>query len=416
MINKISILFFALSVLCFSQDDKKQASGVELPDFVITGNEKVSVEKAGKPIPDFESILSEEFVKPAFTSDLLEIKEFVNPIKENISLKDSVHFLKGRFSAGLGLYSLPILDFLYTNPYNGGVFEGYASAVNKRAYVSNSDKYEMKGGLNLSLFSNNDASFLPGSELKIHGSYALDSYKFYASPDPATRRSFSRADVSVKADDFLNDTFVFAADAENKYSSLFNENYSENLVSADGYAKLKLTNFYVSGDIKFRRQFITNDSLSGNSYGFIGIGPKIGLIISDAFKVEFGFNYSNALSNSYFTPYASIALVLDNHLSLFSEYAPHSEFVNSSWFLEKNPWFNSKNFMNTVIDYSGFFKAAVKYEYEKYYQVNCGVKVESSTNLPYFTNSILPGRFDVFVILHRPQRLFIRFWRHCVFK
>jgi hypothetical protein len=395
MIKKIAILFFSLSVLCFSQDDKKQSSGVELPDFVITGNEKVSVEKAKKPDPDFVSTLSEEFFKPVFSSEQLEIKEFINPIKENISLKDSVHFLKGRFSAGLGFYDLPTLDFLYTNPYNGGIFEGYASSLNRRAYVSNSDRYELNGGLNLSLFNKNDASFLPGTELKFHGGLDLNSYKFYAAPDPTTRRSFTRADVSVKADNFLNDYFVFAAEAGNEYSSLKNENYTENLISINGFAKLRVSNFYLSGDIIIRKQFISNDSLSGMSFGFIGLIPKIGLILSDAFKAEFGFNYSNAMGQSFFTPNASIALKLDNSLSLLGEFVPHSEFISSSWFLKKNPWFNSRSYMNAVVNYSGLFKFAVKYEYEKYFQINCGVKRSSSTDLPYFINSSIPGRFDV---------------------
>ena len=157
----------------------------------------------------------------------MEIKEFVNPIKENINLKDSVHYVTGRFSAGVGLYTLPTIDFLYTNPYDGGIFEGYASALNQRAFVTNSDKYELNGGMNLSLFSKNDASFLPGTELKFSGDYNLDSYKFYASPHPLIRRSFTDANFSVKADNFLNDYFVFAVKAGNEYSALKNENYNE---------------------------------------------------------------------------------------------------------------------------------------------------------------------------------------------
>jgi hypothetical protein len=395
MINKIVMSLFALSVLCFSQENKKQTSGVELPDFVITGNEKVSVENAKKPEPDFVSTLSEEFLKPVFSSEQLEIKEFVNPIKENISLKDSVHFVKGRFNAGIGLYNLPTVGFLYTNPFSGGIFEGYASALNRRAFVSNSDRNKLNGGVNLSLFSSNDASFLPGTELKLHGNIDLNSYKFYAAPDPTTRRSFTQVDVSVKADNFLNDYFVFAAQASNEYSGLKNENYRENLFSFQGYAKLRLENIYVSSDVLIKKQFLNNDSLSGLSYGFFGITPKIGLLISDAVKFEFGINYANSLSQSYFTPYVSIALKLDNSLSLFGEYSPHSELITSSWFLKKNPWFNTGSFVNALVNYDGSFKFAIKYEYEKYYQINAGVKITSSSALPYFTDSSVPGRFDV---------------------
>jgi len=52
------------------------------------------------------------------------------------------------------------------------------------------------------------------------------------------------------------------------------------------------------------------------------------------------------------------------------------------------------HFANALVEYSGYLKAAVKYEYEKYYQVNAGVKLMSSSNIPYYTNSTIPGRFD----------------------
>jgi hypothetical protein len=394
MIKKISILLFALTVLCFPQDDKKPSGGVELPDFVITGNEKVSVEKAKKPDPDFVTTLSEEFLKPVFSSEQLEIKEFINPIKENINLKDSVHYVTGRFRAGLGFYNLPTLELLYTDPYDGGIFEGYASAINQRAFVTNSDKYEINGGLNLSLFSENNSSFLPGTEIKFHGDYDLDSYKFYAAPDPLTRRSFTNANISVKADNFLNDYFVISAEGADEYSALKNENYNENLSSFKCFAKLRFTHFYLSGDILLKRQFITNALVTSSSFGYIGILPKAGFTISDAVKGEAGFNYSNSMSKSYFAPYASIAFKIDNSLSLFGEYNPHTEFINEAWFLKKNPWFNAGGFVNTVVNYSGYLKGAIKYEFEKYYQVNAGVKIITSSNIPYLTNSVIPGRFD----------------------
>jgi len=394
MIKKISILLITLSVLCYSQDDKKQTSGVDLPDFVNKVNEQVSGEKAKKADPDFVSILSEDYFKPLYSSEQLEIKEFVNPIKENISLKDSVHYLTGRFSAGGGFYDLPKLDLLYTNPYNGGIFEGYASAVNRRAYVTNSDKYELNGGVNLSLFGKNDASFLPGTGLKFSGGFDLDSYKFYAVPDATTRRTLIQANASVKADNFLNDYFVFAAEAGNEYSFLKNENYTENLVNVKGFAKLRVSNVYISGDLLIKKQFLSNNIISGPSYGYLEINPKVGFIITDALKAEAGLTYSNSLSKSYISPYASLAFKIDNSLSVFGEYNPHTEFINSSWFLEKNPWFNTHSFINAVVNYTGSFKAAIKYEYEKYYQINGGVKILSSSDIPYFSNSSIPGRFD----------------------
>ncbi len=39
--------------------------------------------------------------------------------------------------------------------------------------------------------------------------------------------------------------------------------------------------------------------------------------------------------------------------------------------------------------------AVLKYEFDKYYQINGGAEYYTTENFPYFTNSSVPGRFDV---------------------
>src|SRR5665647_1048605 len=212
MMKMVLIFFIVVPYICFSQDNKKQEQNVELPDFVITGTEAVSVEKAKKMEPDFGSTISEEFLKPAFSAEQLELRNFVNPIKENINLTDSVHYLNGRFNAGVGSLSMPKADILSTIPFNGGIFEWFALTDNRRAYISNSDRYNLGGGLNLSLFTKNNSSFLPGTEIKFHGNYDLSSYKFYGSTvNPAQRRTLNGGNVSLNVNNFLDDYFVFAS-------------------------------------------------------------------------------------------------------------------------------------------------------------------------------------------------------------
>ena len=63
--NKYFLIYYlVIPFICFAQDEKKQDQNAELPDFVITGTEAVSVEKAKKMEPDFGSTISEEFLKP----------------------------------------------------------------------------------------------------------------------------------------------------------------------------------------------------------------------------------------------------------------------------------------------------------------------------------------------------------------
>ena len=54
----ISVLFF--SILIFPQDNEKKNPNVELPDFVITGKDVISLQKSKKLDPGFISTVSEE--------------------------------------------------------------------------------------------------------------------------------------------------------------------------------------------------------------------------------------------------------------------------------------------------------------------------------------------------------------------
>jgi hypothetical protein len=396
MIKKTLILIMLFSLYCLAQEDKKQDQSVELPDFVITGNESVSIEKAKKLQPDFGSTISEEFIRPDFPAEQLELRNFNNPVKEDINLSDSVQYMKGQINAAIGLYTIPEADILFTNPFNGGIFEWFASTNNQTAYVSNSDRYNLGGGMNLSLFTNNNSSFLPGTEIKFHGSYDLSSYNLYGSTiNPSQRRVLNRGDVSINVNNYLNDYFVFATALEDEYNSLKNENYSENFMKFDGYGKLALAAFNLSFDITFKKQFLSNYSQTSSQNVFAGILPRMGLNISELLKVEFGLNYSQYLTNIYFTPFATMALKLNNSITLLGEFNPHADLLSSSSFLENNPYINPGSFGEIYVKYNNSLKIAARYEYEKYFQINAGIKALSSTEMPYFTKSSISGLFDI---------------------
>ncbi|MDR3666031.1 MAG: TonB-dependent receptor [Ignavibacteriaceae bacterium] len=398
MINRIFALALVIIIpfICFAQEEKKPEQNVELPEFVITGTEAVSVEKAKKIEPDFGSTISEEFLKPALSPEQLELRTFINPIKENINLSDSVHYMNGRFNAGIGSVSIPKADILVTSPFNDGIFEWFANAENRAPYVNNSDRTDLGGGINLSLFTKNDNSFLPGTDIKLHGNYNLSSYKFYGSTDSIIqRRTLNGGNVSVDVSNYLNNYFVYAASMDNEFNSLKNESFSENFLRLKGYGKLTLSAFNLSFDLMFKKQFLTNNSINTAHTGFGSIAPKIGLNISEVFKVEFGLTYSQIVGSIYFTPFASAAFKLDNNISFYGEYDPHADLLSASSFLYQNPYLNSLTLNGAYVQYNNSLKLAVKYEYEKYYQVNAGVKVLSSNEMPYYKSSVISGKFDV---------------------
>jgi len=60
-----------------------------------------------------------------------------------------------------------------------------------------------------------------------------------------------------------------------------------------------------------------------------------------------------------------------------------------------NDYFDAASFSNLFYRKSNALSVSVKYEYEKYFQVNAGIKYFKSGNFPYFTLSNFPGRFKL---------------------
>ena len=57
--RKIILIFFLSFTIVFAQEEN-QSQSIELPDFVITGNEKITIPKVQKSHPDLIPLLSKD--------------------------------------------------------------------------------------------------------------------------------------------------------------------------------------------------------------------------------------------------------------------------------------------------------------------------------------------------------------------
>ena len=117
----------SFSVLVINaQDDKSNNPNVELPDFVITGKSQLNIKKVDKIKPDFVSSVNEDFIKPTYSPEELEIGDFSNPLKSDMSFLNDVSFYKGNIAAGIGLYTIPKVSATYAHTFTNGIIEGLA--------------------------------------------------------------------------------------------------------------------------------------------------------------------------------------------------------------------------------------------------------------------------------------------------
>ncbi|HKI77899.1 MAG TPA: hypothetical protein VKA26_05110 [Ignavibacteriaceae bacterium] len=389
------ILIFIISLLpssLLAQD--KQNPNVELPDFVITGKDVISLQKAKKLDPGFISTISEEFIKPVFSPEELGIKDISNPIQNESGILNTEKVYSAKLNVVTGIYNSPSGNFTFTQPFGSGIFEAAINGENHRAYVENSDWYGANGGLNLSFFVPGDSK-IRGTQFKIHGDYGLSSYKFFASNNPGERRNYYKGNISVDINNLVNRHFIFSLKAADEYSYLNKENFTENLIKTDGFFKANFSYFKIGSNINYTKQILKNNLIGSGNFDYLSVRPYVETLILNSFKIAAGINYSNSGSSNYLSPYASAALKINDFISLYGELDPHAEFVGSGLLLSQNMYFNTQNFANTFVKKTSDLDVSIKYEYFKYFEIDVGAKYFRATNLPYFVNSAQPGRFDV---------------------
>ncbi len=82
-------------------------------------------------------------------------------------------------------------------------------------------------------------------------------------------------------------------------------------------------------------------------------------------------------------------------LILLGEYNPSSEFLTAGHFLRQNQFLETIKISNLFLKKSNTFKVSLKYEYDKYFQIDGGLKYFSSDKFPYYSRSDNSGLFKI---------------------
>lgn len=396
----------------YAQDDKQKNPGVELPDFVITGKENISIQSSNKIQPDFIPIISEEFFKPLFSPEQLETKDIANPVKEDINLFDSLNFYSGRLKVGAGLFTIPEAQVTFSEPFNSGLFNAGLIGYNRRAYVDNSDRFGITGNAALTYFVGDDSNILPGSELKIDGSYGINSYKLFASDFPDIRRSLGSGNAALQFNYLTNKVIIATVKLEDEFASLNDVTFSENVFKLSGMSKLELSNFAVGINAKFLSASLKNFLFSDASFGYTYLRPFIGLSFSEGLKATLGMDFTFYEGRKSFNPYASLGVKLDKNISMFAEFAPRIEFISTGSLLKRNQYLKADSTTGIFYKRGSNLRAVVKYEYGRYFEIDGGFEFTSSKNYPYFAPALAKGEYIVASAVGRRFEGFINLLFH----
>jgi hypothetical protein len=402
--RRLLVFLILFASVIYAQEDKSNNPSVELPDFVITGPEHVSVKSSQMLQSPFIPVISQKFIKPTFSPDQLEVKNIPNPVQGKLDILDSLHHgYNGYANLTVGSYTLPDAAIGYSIPFSNGLVDAYFNGDNQTAYILNSDKSIYDVGTNLLFNIDNDSRFIPGTQFKIHGNYGSSNYKFFASDTSTVKRRFNQGNLSFGFNNFISKYFNIAADLGDNISTLSDENFSESLLNFSGYTKVMFSSFNINLNAVYQKQYLSdfgiNDSLwhdtNGGSDNALEIQPAVGLNLSNTVKADFGLNYSSSGNERLLSPYASVGIRLGNGISLFGEYNPHGSLLTSGSILRINPYFNASSYVNIFMEKKSLMDFTIKYEYGQYYQINAGLKYFTSDQYYYFNDIATRGKFDL---------------------
>ena len=113
------ILFVIVSI---SAQDENKGQSIELPDFVITGKQSISLPTMKKVRPDLVPILSQDFFYPSFTPEDFTFSSVTMPEKTLANLMPLPSGYNAQLILGAGQYTLPTGEFNFGKSFESGQF------------------------------------------------------------------------------------------------------------------------------------------------------------------------------------------------------------------------------------------------------------------------------------------------------
>jgi hypothetical protein len=392
---KSSMLYFIFffCIATFAQEDKNP--NVELPDFVITGKDVIVVRRVDKIPADIVSAVSDEYLKPAIKPEELEVKAISDPVARDLSIIDSLKYHRGFISVESGRYKLPAGEVNYTFPFERGMLHGIVSGLNQLEYVNNSDRQSIFGALKFNYSLPLYGKFLPGTKFSLGGKHDKNIYKFFGSINPDFKRTLNIGTLDLGIQNLYLKQFIFDINVAGDFTYLDDSEFTESLFYSNAFGRFQAESFGLNIKANLQNQSLNTDSLSNVISSFLFIRPSISLELFEKVKADLGFSLSNSGGNKFNTIFAAIGFEVTKNIILLAEYSPQAEFVTAGKLMRGNYYFNQQTLTNIFLKKKNKLKAILKYEFDKYYQIDGGVEYFKAENLPYYVNSNQSGFFNI---------------------
>lgn len=387
-------LIFLPVLFPFLISAQQEQKSIELPDFVITGRQSVEVQSAQKKKPELIATLSQDFFTPYYSPEELPLLISSDPLQIIPPVASGDQF-SGRLYFGAGRYTLPLGQLSLGKSFGNFLLSADLWGHNTRSYIPDAGYNTSGASINSKAFIDTDSDLLPGMSISLGGRFWRDNYKFFGSVNPLYERKTNRAAAALLINNDYGRLFNFNISLNADFLTVTETDLSERFLSAGAGFKLRLGNLLIGADGKYQKQLLNNNMSGIDDYGFYNFDGHLRISPSGSITLLVGARLAGNSANSFFSPFGSMTLNLDNGLYLNLSFDPRAENYTLKDFISRNIYMMN-NFTDNVFTEVKFdLKGSLNYEYQKLFSVSVWGGYAASDNFLYFEDIIRKGFFDV---------------------
>ena len=384
--RKLILIVFAAAGLLNAQNESGSQS-IELPDFVITGIQNITVPEMTKSKPELINSLSDEFFRPVVIPEKLSLINASAPKRIDYNTLGISDYSRGLLILGGGINTLPTGHFYFNQSSNHFLLGTHVWGSNIREYIDNAG-YNVSGAeVSTDFFISSRSSFLPGLKISADGTLYRDSYKLFASAIAGTKRENENISGSLSLTNNLSETFRYGFSGNYQSLKFKHLDFVENVAIGKVYLESDFGKFGFNLTGEYQYQDPKNKLSSEGSYTYYNGSVGIHVNTFESFRVKFGLCYAKQDTSKLVSPTFAFDLKLDDNISMSGGYTPHINFIRTRDLLDQNKFYLPGTVDNIVQLVNSFTEIAVKYEFYTNFELSVGGNFSNVDNMYYFDDS-----------------------------
>lgn len=387
MKNLILIILF--NSLLLAQSEKK--SGIELPDFVITGVQSVDIPKMNKLSPEIISSLDSEVFFPEYTPEELNLQSRIIP---EITVNDPTlnkNRILNFFKIGGGIYTQPLAEF--SLGYQNSIYSLHLNGFGKRLaeYTDLADSETFGGTITQRIFIDNNSGFIPGSGFQLSANFLRRNFKNFASPESLVKlRQINTLNGKLEFFNFRIKNVNFYIGGESEFFQFLryesgSTNFEELKAEFSSYLSFQSNGFKISGQGNF--QLLSYNLTDFSNQELISTTGLIEYKYNSIFDIYGGASFFIFKQEENFYPKFGVNLHLSN-FTISSEYTGGKSF---------NTYYSNSINNRYILDFGQLLPLTereytlasnIKYEFQRYFEINFGGSLSKINNFSYHFENI----------------------------